>query len=155
MRRCLERCCLAAILVAALLLIGCGRSDTDPQLKSLGSMEVIAKLVEVPEGAIFQRDLYDYASVLKYQVLSVRRGKLEEGAVIFVGHYNPWKPRAQAADNRVKQVGGTLREFRAGAVHHMALEPSMEDQFMGGVVDKYFGQHTGPTFWALWTDPAK
>ena len=66
-----------------------------------GSIEVTARLVEIPEGAIFKRELYDYATVLKYQVLQVHRGKVE-GETIFVGHYNPFKPRSEAADSKVR-----------------------------------------------------
>ncbi len=70
----------------------------------LGSIEVVAKLLEVPEGAIFKRDLYDYATVLKYQVIEVHRGKVDS-KTIFVGHYNPFKPRSESADGRVKRRG--------------------------------------------------
>ncbi|MFO1497749.1 MAG: hypothetical protein U1G07_05035 [Verrucomicrobiota bacterium] len=47
----------------------CGKSPAPPssgisQAQSRGSIEVVARLVEIPEGAIFQRDLYDYATVL-------------------------------------------------------------------------------------------
>ncbi len=126
----------------------------DVQVKSAGTVEVTARLVEIPDGAIFQRDLYDYATILKYEVVAVHRGAVAPGATIYVGHYNPWKPRAEAADNRAKQVGGTLRQFRAGARHRMALELPMDDFFMGGIVDKYFGHHTGPAYWAVWTNEA-
>jgi hypothetical protein len=127
----------------------------NPQVKSLGTVEVTARLVEIPEGAIFQRDLYDYATILKYEVVSVHRGAVEKGATIYVGHYNPWKPRAEAADQRAKNIGGTLKQFRAGQLHRMALETPMDDHFMGGIVDKYFGKHSGPAYWAVWTNNAE
>ena len=120
----------------------------------MGSVEVTARLVEIPDGAIFQRELYDYATILKYEVVSVHRGAVEKGATIYVGHYDPWKPRAEAADKRVKNIGGTLRQFRAGQLHRMALETPMDDHFMGGIVDKYFGKHSGPSYWAVWTNNA-
>jgi hypothetical protein len=126
----------------------------DAQVKSLGTVEVSARLVEIPDGAIFQRDLYDYATILKYEVVSVHRGPLEKGTTIYVGHYNPWKPRAESADKRAKNIGGTLRQFKAGQLHRLALETPMDDYFMGGIVDKYFGQHTGPVYWAVWTNAA-
>jgi hypothetical protein len=147
-----------ALLGLALLTASCGqhgrapaRAAADPHLTSRGTVEVTARLLEVPEGAIFKRDLYDYASILKYQVLKVHRGALN-GPILYVGHYNPWKPRSQAADNRVKDLGGDLRRFQAGEVHHMALEVPIDDHFMGGIVNKYFGQTTGPLYWAVWTD---
>ena len=56
-------------------------------------------------------------------MLEVHRGKVE-GETIYVGHYNPFKPRSEAADQRVPDVGGNLKSFRAGQVHRMALEES-------------------------------
>ena len=123
----------------------------DPQLATNGSVEVTAKLVEIPEGAIFKRDLYDYATVLKYQVLQVHRGKVD-GDTLYVGHYNPWKPRAEAADKRAPKVGGNVRQFEAGDTHRLALEVPIEDYFMGGIVNKYFGKTTNTIYWAVWTN---
>jgi len=121
------------------------------ELANRGSIEVTAKLVEIPEGAIFDRPLYNYATVLKYQVLEVHRGRVKS-RIIFVGHYNPFKPRSEAADRRVQDVGGNLKSFRAGQVHLMALEESMVDQFTGGILNKYSGEDTDPIYWAVWTD---
>lgn len=150
-----------SLLLVALALGSCGKpsgapanAGADPQVTSLGTVEVTARLVEIPDGAIFQRDLYDYATILKYEVVSVHRGALERGATIFVGHYNPWKSRAEAADRRAQGIGGTLRQFRAGELHRLALELPMDDHFMGGIVDKYFGKHSGPSYWAVWTNKA-
>ena len=117
-----------------------------------GTVEVTAELVEIPDGAIFKRDLYNYATILKYKVLQVHRGSVA-GEFMFVGHYNPWKSRGEAADQRVPDVGGNLRQLRAGQTHRMALEVPIDDFFMGGIVNKYFGQETGPLYWAVWTDP--
>jgi hypothetical protein len=147
---------------AILLVVSCqkpadssGKASDDSQVTSVGTIEVTARLVEIPEGAIFERDLYDYVTILKYEVVSVQRGSIEKGATIYVGHYNPWKPRAEVADSRAKNIGGNLREFRAGQLHHMALEVPIDDHFMGGIVDKYFGKHSGPVYWAVWTDRTK
>ena len=148
---------LAALLVAA----ACGRrSATTPRAADagpatrLGTVEVTARLAEVPEGAIFRRDLYDYATILKYTVTAVQRGALHAGDVIYVAHYNPWKPRSEAADKRAPGIGGTVRQFRAGACHHRALAWPLDDAYMGGVVDKYFGVRTGQAYWAVWADDA-
>lgn len=141
-------------------LASCGKSSNDtnnlvgdPELQSRGSVEITAKLVEVPDGAIFKKDLYDYTTILKYQVIEVHRGKLE-GDTIYIGHYNPWKARAEAADKRVKDIGGTLQEFRSGDTHRMALEVPIDDHFIGGIVNKYFGKETGVIHWAVWTNLA-
>ena len=151
---------LGALMVGALPVGGCGKSTgsqatavQDKDLSSRGSIEVTAKLLEIPEGAIFKRDLYNYATVLKYKVLQVHRGKVE-GDTIYVGHYNPFKPRSEAADPRVPDIGGSLKTFRAGQTHRMALEVPIDDHYMGGIVNKYFGQMAGPIHWAVWTNLA-
>ena len=143
-------------LLAGAVLAACARKPAapDPQLSARGTVEVTARLLEVPEGAIIKRDLYDYAAILKYEVVEVHRGTLAKGAVIHVAHYNPWKPRAAAADRKVKDIGGTLTDFRAGESHRMALETPLDEHYLGGVVDKYFGSREGPAFWAVWTNPA-
>jgi hypothetical protein len=150
---------LGGCLVLVLFIAGCQKPDSAPPVATpedspvtkLGSLEVTARLAEIPEGAIFKRDLYNYATVLKYQVLEVHRGQVTEPE-IYVAHYNPFKPRAEAADQRVSGIGGDLRTFRGGQVQRLALEASVEDHYMGGIVDKYFGQHTGPIYWAVWTN---
>jgi hypothetical protein len=129
-----------------------GAASSDSELAKRGTIEVTAKLVEIPEGAIFERELYNYATVLKYQVLEVERGKVK-GQTIYVGHYNPFKPRSEAADRRVHDVGGTLTSFRAGDVHRMALEEPMTDHFKGGILNKYSEEDTDPIYWAVWTNP--
>jgi hypothetical protein len=149
------------LLLTCWLLAGCRPPDSepadlpveDPRVTKLGSIEVTAKLTEIPEGAIFKRDLYDYATILKFEVLETHRGETH-ASTIYVGQYNPFKPRAQAADRRVKDIGGNARTFAAGQVYRMALECPLDDYFMGGIVNKYFGQDTGPMYWAVWTDTA-
>jgi hypothetical protein len=130
---------------------GAASPGSDPELANRGGIEVTARLVEIPEGAIFQRPLYNYATVLKYQVLEVHRGKVK-GQTIYVGHYNPFKPRSEAADRRVQDVGGKLKSFRAGQVHRMALEESMFEHFSGGILNKYSEEDTDPIYWAVWTN---
>jgi hypothetical protein len=132
---------------------GAATPGSDPELARRGSIEVTARLIEIPDGAIFERELYNYATVLKYQVLEVHRGKVR-GQIIYVGHYNPFKPRSKASDRRVHDVGGHLESFRAGQVQRMALEKSMLDHFTGGILNKYFAEDTDPIYWAVWTNLA-
>jgi hypothetical protein len=148
------------LLAIAVLMASCGKTEratnseaTDPHLTTNGTVEVTARLLEIPEGAIFKRDLYDYATVLKYQVIQTHRGQVATN-MILVGHYNPWKSRAEAADKHVKGIGGTLKQFRTGDTHRMALDTPIDDFFMGGIVNKYFGKETGTIYWAVWTNPA-
>jgi hypothetical protein len=140
-------------VVVCLSAAGCARTSAGPEseLSKRGSIEVSARLVEVPEGAIFERPLYNYATVLKYHVFAVHRGRVK-GETIYVGHYNPFKPRADASDRRVRGVGGRLNAFRAGQVHRMALEGSMLDHFSGGILNLYSQEDTDPIYWAVWTE---
>ncbi len=146
-------------MLTALAVAGCGRESAtaakkdgaDAKVTTLGSIEVTARLVEIPQGAIFKRELYDYAAILKYQVVQVHRGKVHADT-IYVGQYNPTKPRSEAADRRVKVIGGTVTSFQVGQVHRLALDVPIDDYFMGGIVNKYFEQETGPLYWAVWTN---
>jgi hypothetical protein len=133
---------------------GTAGSGSGSDVASRGSIEVTARLVEIPEGAIFKRELYNYATVLKYEVLEVHRGKVK-GQSIYVGHYNPFKLRSEAADQRVPNIGGNLKAFHEGEVHRMALDESMFDRFHGGILNKYSHEDTDPIYWAVWTDLVK
>ncbi|MCJ7676003.1 MAG: hypothetical protein MUO33_12755 [Sedimentisphaerales bacterium] len=147
-----------SILTAGLILLSCSKkpdhtrpTGEDPNVTTMGSIEVTARLAEIPEGAIFKRELYNYTTVLKYNVLKVHRGQVE-AKTIYVGHYNPFKPRSEAADKRVTGIGGNLRSFRSGQIHRMALEVPIDDYYMGGIINKYFGKSDGPIYWAVWTN---
>ena len=149
---------LGLLSAGLVLLTSCGvkpvggeHGESDTHVSTNGTVEVTARLVEIPKGALFTRDLYDYATVLKYEVLAVHRGEVD-GDTLYVGHYNPWKPRSEAADKRAPDVGGNVRQFRTGQLHHLALEVPIEDHFMGGIVNKYFGKTTNAIYWAVWTN---
>jgi hypothetical protein len=144
-----------ALFFGLLPLSGCGtggKTGEDPKVTTLGQVEVTAKLVEIP-GDFPPNDLYDYAFVLKYEVLKVHRGNVE-GKTIYVGHYNPLKTRLNAADARSGEIGGSLSVFRAGDVHRMALAQPIDEHFMGGIVNQYEGKSQGPIYWAIWTNRA-
>ena len=149
---------LKRIVLVALVGLACGScgpapgTGEDAEVATRGSVEVTATLTEI-RGEFVDKLDYDYAFVMKYEVPQVHRGEVD-GDTIYVGHYNPQKPRAQAADARVPEVGGALKKFRAGDVHRMALEPDIDEQFMGGIINRYFGEHDGPVHWAIWTNPA-
>jgi hypothetical protein len=145
---------ITPVLLAAALCASCREPATtgeDAQVTSLGCIEVTAQLTEI-RGEFPNRINYDYVYVMKYRVLDVHRGELEPGAVIYVGHYNPLKARAAAADARVFGIGGNLTRFRAGNLHRMALEADIDEHYMGGIIDKYFGKKTGPIYWPVWTN---
>ena len=52
-------------------------------------------------------------------------------------------------------IGGNLKTFRAGQVHRLALEVPIDDHFMGGIVNKYFGQETGPDLLGRVDEPGR
>ncbi len=146
-----------ALVVSALTLLLCCPScrkqtdgGADAKVTTLGSTEVTAQLVEIRD-TFPPNNLYDYVYILRYRVLETHRGKAD-GETILVGHYNPLKPRTQAADARVKEIGGTLKSFAAGDVHRMALETPLDDYYMGPIINKYHGQDTSPLYWAVWTN---
>lgn len=137
----------------AVLLASCSRvAGPSREVTTMGSVEVTAQLVQVL-GKFMPNDNYDYAHVMKYEVLGIHRGKVE-GKEIFVGHYNPLKPRARVADRFVEKIGGNVERFQVGDVHRMALDAPLEDIYMGGVIDKHF-EEKGTRYWALWTDRAE
>lgn len=147
------RCQFAmACLLITVLVTSCARESstgTDIQVTSLGRAEVTARLLEIP-GQFPANDLYNYAYVLKYQVLEVHRGNVD-AKEIFVAHYNPLKPRSGAQDEVSGKVGGNLNAFKSGDTHRMALEWPLDQHWMGGIIDKYFGQ-PGVRYWAVWTN---
>ncbi|MBM3290246.1 MAG: hypothetical protein FJY92_08860 [Candidatus Hydrogenedentes bacterium] len=127
-------------------------SAPNPKLSTLGTVEVTARLVDTG-GEFPPNDLYDYAHVMKYEIVEVHRGQVD-GNVMYVGHYNPLKSRAGVADERVKDVGGNVAKFVEGDVHRMALAAPIDEHFLGGIVNKLPESEKGRIYWALWTDRA-
>lgn len=142
----------ALLLAASLLAVSCNSPDEgkDEKVTTLGTVEVTAKLVEI-RGEPKPDPMYNYAYVMKYRVLEVHRGKVDRDD-IYVAHYNPYKPRGKAADFAHGNVGGRAKKIRAGDIHRMALDVPVEEFYMGGVINKYFGEDTGPIYWAAWTN---
>jgi hypothetical protein len=144
--------CLLLLLAAGLQ--GCGGTPPpDPRVHELGTVELTARLDDIT-GDFPSNDLYDYAYVMRYTVLEVHRGEVQDDT-IFVGHYNPLKPRATVADQRSGEIGGNVTRWRVGDVHRMALEAPIDDQFMGGIINEYFVEGQPQLiYWAWWTDRA-
>ncbi len=141
------------VFLPVLLSISCAKkaeTGEDPKVTTLGSIEVTARLEEIP-GEVRNDPLYDYAHVMKYKLLQVHRGEVNK-ETIYIGHYNPAKSRDKAADARVQVIGGNVKEFRVGDIHRMALEVPIDNYFMGGIINKYFGQVNDPIYWAIWTN---
>jgi hypothetical protein len=144
---------LTVFILPLLLTLSCGRSASQPsaEVTSLGKIEITAKVAQII-GDFPVNDLYNYTYIMKYHVLKTHRGKLE-GEDVYIGHYNPLKPRAGAADKFSGKVGGNATRFQVGHVHRMALDFPLEDCYMGAIIDKHF-KEPGTRYWALWTDKA-
>ncbi len=144
------------LLLLVLMSVSCAKkvptAAVDPNVTTRGSIEVTAQLDEI-RGDLIDDPMYDYAHVMKYKVVQVHRGKVDKD-VIYVGHYNPAEPRSRVADARVQEIGGNVKQFRVGDVHRMALEVPIDDYYMGGIINKYFGEVNDPVYWAIWTDKA-
>lgn len=142
---------LTAVVVLA--LAGCAGPEktdgADDKVTMMGSVEVTAKLIDIT-GEFPPNDLYDYAFVMKYEVLETHRGEAPQ--ILYVGQYNPLKSRAEAADARSGEIGGDVTEFRVGDVHRLALEVPIDEYCMAGIINKYAQQTQDPIYWAVWTN---
>ena len=151
---------IAALVLSLVILLGaaCAKkappvdAGADTNVTTLGSIEVTAQLEEI-RGDLIDDPLYDYAHVMKYKVLRVHRGQVDKDT-IYIGHYNPAEPRDSVADARVQQIGGNVKQFRVGDTHRLALEVPIDDHYMGGIINKYFGEVNEPIYWAIWTNKA-
>lgn len=144
---------ICSFFLIVILCTSCSKKpDTgrDAKVTTLGSIEVTAKLLEI-KGDLPDIAMYDYAFVMKYEVLEVHRGNLD-ARFIYVGHYNPLKPRDSVADERVTEIGGNIKRFRALDVHRMALEVPIDDYYMGGIINRYFEESKEPVYWAVWSN---
>jgi len=145
------------ILFASLVVfpVGCGApaptDGADPKVTTMGTIEVTAKLVDIP-GTFPPNDMYDYAYVMKYEIVQVHRG--EASGTIFVGQYNPLKKRAEAADERSGEIGGNIVRFRTGDLHRLALDVPIDNFCMAGIVNEYAetAPSDAPVYWAVWTN---
>ena len=146
------RCMVWGLVFVAVCGSGCGATKTDgadSNVTGKGSIEVTARLVHV-RGEFPPNDLYDYAYVMKYEIVQTHRGDVPK--TILVGHYNPLKPRATAADARSGEIGGDATGFKVGDVHRMALEVPIDEYSMVGIINKYADETQEPIYWAVWTN---
>ncbi|MCL4177826.1 MAG: hypothetical protein KJ072_08770 [Verrucomicrobia bacterium] len=150
---------MAALLVVMGVLAARVDKGEDDAVRNLGRIEVTARLLERPER-FPELGAYRYTYVLRYAVLRVHRSdpenrhRLEAGDEIYVGHYQPWLPRAEIrdADWGSDPLGGRLVQFVTGEAHRMALEYELQDWAPSGVLDYLFPAETN-RFFAIWTNP--
>jgi hypothetical protein len=116
-----------------------------------GELVMTAKLLEIP-GSFPANELYNYAYVMKYQVLHVSQGTYAD-AEILVAHYNPRMTREEIKDEQDAKVGGNVKSFQVGDTHYLVLS-QLDGVFTGAVEDDYFKEKR-PRYWALWADKAQ
>jgi hypothetical protein len=114
------------------------------------SINVTAKLVEIPTK-FPPDDLYDYAYVMRYQVVG---GPMDK-QFILVAHYKPREARAAIKDSMKKYVSGKVRSFHQGDVHKLTLAPNLKPIWQGALVDEFAAtDHKSIRYFALVADPA-
>ena len=131
-----------------------GQAGIQGQVTTAGRFEVTAKLTELPGAFLLNDGLYNYAFVLKYEVLDVHRGGDDVGKVIHVAHYNPRKTRSEVGDEFYPDLGGTVDRFRAGDVHRLAMEEPWDEHYIGPLVDRYHETTGKRLYWAIWSNSA-
>jgi hypothetical protein len=115
-----------------------------------GAISVTAKLVEIP-SKLPPDDLYDYAYVMKYEVVG---GSLDK-TTILVAHYKPLQPRSKIKDGMKGNVGGKLRSFSVGDTHKMKLTPELKKVWKGPLLDEFAAtDRKSIRYWCLQVDPA-
>ncbi|MCU0665159.1 MAG: hypothetical protein MUC50_22890 [Myxococcota bacterium] len=137
------RLLLATLVAASWFAVGSAMAEDNSDL------EVVAKLVEIP-GSLPPDDLYDYAYVMKYEVVE---GPLA-GKTLYVAHYKPTRKRSDIKDKMKGVVTGSLKKFKVGEVHSMRLAPNLKKVWAGPVTDDYFAVDRGsPRYFCLRVDP--
>ena len=142
----------AAGLFAAILVSGgvsTAHADKPSDRPVSPPISVTAKLVEIP-GTFPLDDLYDYAYVMRYEVIG---GPLDKQSIL-VAHYKPRQPRAKIKDQMKAHVAGKLRSFKQGDVHKLELSAELKRIWQGALVDEFAATDRKSTrYWALVADP--
>lgn len=142
---------LLVLMVAAGLGSRIARAEAPPTTPPpTAPLTVTAKLVEIP-GKFPDDDLYDYAYVMRYQVIG---GPMDK-QFILVAHYKPRLPRSAIKDKMKGVVSGKVRAFRVGDVQKLQLTPNLKSVWKGPVVDEFAAtDHKSTRYFALVADPA-
>src|SRR4051794_21426298 len=145
----------ALLLLAAALSQGVARAEgpaTAPPATPppTAPLTVTAKLVEIP-GKFPDDELYDYAYVMRYQVIG---GPMDK-QTIFVAHYKPRQPRSAIKDKMKSVVSGKVRSFHQGDVQKLTLTDNLKSVWKGALVDEFSSvDHKSTRYFALIADPA-
>jgi hypothetical protein len=146
------RTALLVLTAAGLLLASAagGAASSVQAAEGQAPLTVTAKLVEVPTQ-FPPDDLYDYAYVMRYQVIG---GPMDK-QFILVAHYKPRQPRSKITDAMKAEVSGKLRSFKVGDTHKLVLSPDLKKIWKGALVDEFAStDRRSIRYWALSADPA-
>lgn len=152
---------VGALVGAVWLLASRTDNGEDQSVRTLGRVEVTARLLERPEQ-FPDLGAYRYTYVLRYEVLKVHRqdpeGRyvLAPGDTIYVGHYKPWMPRGRIKDSDWggDPLGGRLTRFVTGQAHRMALDYELQNLAPSGALDYCYPPGVN-RFFAIWTNPTR
>ncbi len=117
-----------------------------------GEVKVKARLLELP-GTLPPNDLYNYMYIMKYKVLHVLEGELDEREIM-VAHYNPLQARAKIGGKMKEKIKGDLKKFRVGGIHVLTLNDDLEGNWQEAVEDEYIDEE-GTRWLATKTDKKK
>ena len=136
------------VLGAAALLFLAARGEAKESAQE-DPFKVTAKLIKIP-GNFPPDDLYDYAYVMKYQVLG---GRLDQ-QILLVAHYKPRRARSAISDKMKKHVSGRLTRFKENDVHELTLTAKLKSIWRGALVDELFAtDRKSVRYWCLRVDP--
>jgi hypothetical protein len=140
----------AVIATASLSTAHADKPAAAPPAPSVAqTVSVTAKLVEIP-GTFPPDDLYDYAYVMRYEVIG---GPMDKQTIL-VAHYKPRQPRAKIKDQMKAHVAGKLRSFKQGDVHKLELSAELKRIWQGALVDEFAAtDRKSIRYWALVADP--
>jgi len=140
---------LALVLCGGGIVATPGRAHADGPAAPAATLTVTAKLVEIP-GKFPSDDLYDYAYVMRYEVIG---GEMDKKSIL-VAHYKPRQPRAAIKDQMKKYVSGKVRSFHQGDVQKLQLTSDLKSVWKGALVDEFAAtDHKSVRYFALSADP--
>lgn len=115
------------------------------------TLVVKARLLEIP-GTFPPNDLYNYVYIMKYRVMKVIKGSIEDKEIL-VGHYNPLIPRQKIKDKMKIHVSGEVEKFQQGDKHILTLIKPIDLVWQEAIEDEYFDEESDK-YYSVTTDPA-
>ena len=137
----------AAMFAVSMTAAAAGPARADGPAAGTDPFVVTAKLIEIP-AKFPPDDLYDYAFVMKYEVVG---GPMDKQTIL-VAHYKPRQPRSKIKE---KHTSGKLRSFNQGDLHKLKLTADLKKVWKGALTDEYAAtDRKSVRYWALEADPA-